>query len=652
MTQKLNQSEPTHRQFESRFRSDSYDEEENSVEIVIATDSPIGSGSVREVLEFNDDSIDKTRLDAGAFYLLNEHSTRGEKYGRLTDYRIENGQLIGRFLLSSDPAHSGVIENIKSGVMRHVSVGFMPLEIEEREESGLVMLYVKRWAPFEVSLTAIPADVKSRIRSDESLVSNDEAKSIFVRALAALGIKRSDISENQENPSVDTEHSQQENNEDRISQRSEQNIENQGEHDMTQEELAAERTRTAEIFELVQRHELPADFATRHIKAGSTLEQVRADAFDILAERSAPAVSTATTVSVRRDEYETFVSAAEDALSAKMAGKDAETEAGRSLRNLSTVEIARRFAGAGSDLLSKTAALDAALSKRSGMHTTSDFAAVLGNATNRTLRRAYDAAPRSFTSFVSNGTISDFRPVERISLGDAPKLQKKVEGAEYKYGTVGESAESYKLATYGRALSISRNILVNDDLNAFARTAEIFGRRAAELESDLVYDILLASRVMSDGKQLFHNSHGNLINDVLSVAGLSAARAKMRKQKGIDGGHINVAPTVLIVGPNLETEAQQLLAPISATVAGEVNPFVSSMSLAVDSRIEGNQFFLSASPALIDTIELSFLDGAQGVQVRTVENIARDGVDIFAQIDVAAAPIDWRGLLKSTGSGS
>ena len=630
---------------EMRLRSESFDAEARTVDIVYATATPVRYGRMREVLRIDGESLVSDRMDAGHVYLIWNHDaySTDRPVGRVIAHRVEDGEAVATVQLSEDPAHAGVIADIQSGMLRSVSAGFRVYATEETEnDDGSIDVLVTRWEPYEISLTVIPADPASRIRSMDLPA---EERGLLSR-LAAL-LRRSEP-EPEPTPDPAPEPAPQPEPE-TTSTPSDADAIIEEEPSMTPEEiLAAERARVAAIQALQTRHNLPADFVTRHVAAGTTEDAARADALELIAAQSTPDANS-TRTQILRDERETFVTRAEAALVSRMTGEEPTAEA-RELRNLSTVELARRFVGAGADSMSRSDVITAALSTRSGMHTTSDFAAVLGNAGRRTLRAAYEAAPRSFGAFTQTVDLSDFRPHERVSLGDAPNLKlRAAEGVEVTYGTVGESSESIQLATYDRALSVSRQMLVNDDLGAFARVAAMFGRRAAELEADLVYAVLTGNQRMSDGKNLFHAAHGNLISAGMDSAGLSAARAAMRKQKGIDGGHISVAPRTLIVGPDLETDAQKLLSPIAAVVSDAVNVFAGSgLGLAVDSRIEGSDFYVAADPAAMDTIELGYLDGARGVQVRTIENPMRDGVDILARLDVAARAIEWRGLLKAT----
>src|SRR5262249_2182818 len=154
------------------------------------------------------------------------------------------------------------------------------------------------------------------------------------------------------------------------------------------------------------------------------------------------------------------------------------------------------------------------------------------NVANKQLRSAYDAAPQTFKPFTRQVTAPDFKTIARVQLGDAPSLDKVNESGEFKRGTVSDGKEQYQLATYGKVVAINRQTIINDDLGAFTRLPEMFGRAAADLQSDTVWGIITANAAMGDGTALFHANHANLdgTNAAISVTSLGNARAGMRKQ--------------------------------------------------------------------------------------------------------------------------
>ena len=104
---------------------------------------------------------------------------------------------------------------------------------------------------------------------------------------------------------------------------------------------------------------------------------------------------------------------------------------------------------------------------------------------------------------------------------------------------------------------------------------------------------------MSDGVALFHASHGNLAASPAAIgeASVSAARLAMRSQTGITGERISVTPKYLVVGPEIETEAEKFLATINPTTADDVNPFAGKLTLAVEPRISGDDWYIFAARA-------------------------------------------------------
>jgi len=297
------------------------------------------------------------------------------------------------------------------------------------------------------------------------------------------------------------------------------------------------------------------------------------------------------------------------------------------------------------------------LSERAGLHTTSDFALLLADVAGKTLRRAYDEAPQTFTSISRRITFADFKPVKKLQIGEAPQLVEIDEHGEYTRGTIGEGREQFQLATYGRIFGITRKALVNDDTDAFSRVATLFGRAARNLESNLVWAQITANGLMGDGTALFATGHGNLAGtpSVIDIANIGLGRTAMRKQTGLDAATLlNINPLFLIVPAELETVADQFVSVnIAPSAAGSVNPFAGRLSVIAEPRLgaaDANAWFLAASPDQIDIIEYGSLEGEEGPMVESRLGFDVDGLEIKARHDFAAKVIDWRGLYKNAGA--
>lgn len=332
-----------------------------------------------------------------------------------------------------------------------------------------------------------------------------------------------------------------------------------------------------------------------------------------------------------------------------------DADAAREFRGMSLMELARDYVqrtGISASGMGKLELAGAALGLRYGAMTTSDFANALSNAASKRVRAAYEAAPQTFGPIVSKGTLPDFKETSIIGLGDAPSLLLVRENAEFTYGAVSDTGMTYKLQTYGRIIAITRQALINDDKSLFGRLPTMFGRKAADLESDLVYATLLSNPVMADGFNLFSAQHGNLAGTggAITVATVGAAEQAMLQQTSVEGGFLTIRPEYLIVGPAKKVEAQQFLTSVAAVQTSNVNPYPGTLQLIVEPRITGNQWFLSASPTAFDTLELAHLDGQEALYTETQAGFDVDGVKTKARLDVGAAVIDHRGLYRNPGN--
>ena len=288
------------------------------------------------------------------------------------------------------------------------------------------------------------------------------------------------------------------------------------------------------------------------------------------------------------------------------------------------------------------------------MHTTSDFPLLLGSTVNRTLRAAYELAPQTWRPLGRASTVPDFRATTRVALGDVAALDKVNEHGEYKYGSLAEEGAPIKVAKFGKIIAITWEAIVNDDLSAMTRIPQALGAAAGQTESNLVWDLLLSNPNFIDGQQIYSSQHGNLAaaGGAISTASLSAARAAMRKQTSKAGNYLNLAPEYLIVGPDKELEAFQFTSSnyVPAKNSDINDSRNASLTVIVDARIQGNQWYLYAAPGVVDTFEYAYLEGEQGVFTETRQGFEVDGMEIKARLVFGAAWIDYRGTYKNPGN--
>lgn len=159
---------------------------------------------------------------------------------------------------------------------------------------------------------------------------------------------------------------------------------------------------------------------------------------------------------------------------------------------------------------------------------------------------------------------------------------------------------------------------------------------------------------MSDGNALFSAAHGNVgTPSAITVQSMEEARRLMRVQTSPEGSPLNLEPKFLIVGPVKEVEALQLTAStvVPTTLGTAIPVALKSVEVVVDSRIQGTNWYLAASPLQTDTLEYAKLSGSDdGPTLEARDGFDIDGVEFKAREDFGAAAIDWRGLVWNAGA--
>lgn len=287
-------------------------------------------------------------------------------------------------------------------------------------------------------------------------------------------------------------------------------------------------------------------------------------------------------------------------------------------------------------------------------HSTSDFGNILLDVANKALLQGWDEAEETFQRWTKKGQLSDFKTAHRVGMGGFPALRQVREGAEYKYVTTGDKGETIALATYGEIFSITRQAIINDDLNQLTDVPMKMGRAAKGTIGDLVYAVLTKNPKLSDGKALFHADHKNLSSGAISVASLDESRKLMRLQKEGDRS-LNIRPAFMLVPVALETLASQTIK--SASVkgadinAGIVNPIQNFAEVIAEARLDdadAKAWYLTAAQGT-DTIEVAYLNGVDTPYIDQQEGFTTDGIATKVRIDAGVAPLDYRGMTKSSG---
>lgn len=588
--------------------------------------------------------------------------------------RVDSGVARASIKLDSGPENQSVIRKIKDGIIRNVSVGYVvhKFEVMQKDDDSVPLYRATDWEPYEISLVPIGADSGAGIREGPSthpceIVHNQQNN---------LNHKETNMTNTNQTEQVitpvRTEADPQEEQLEAITATLTEADDDQPQQSPApstvsysmEDGIKRERARVQEIQKMVRAAKLvdASALEDKLINSGASVKQARKVVLDKLAESSTD--KEIRSVRLVRDEMDSMKQVIENALLHRYdpnrfkLDSSAREFRGKTLMELGRDMLERRGFKTGgisrNDLAG--AILGMQVRDAGGYMSTSDFPYILANIANKTLRDAYESTPQTFKPFCRQVTMPDFKMVTRVQLGDAPSLEKVNESGEFKRGSLSESKEQYQLATYGKVIPINRQVIINDDLGAFTRLPALFGKSAADLESDTVWSIITGNMPMGDGVDLFHAKHGNVSasGGTINIQTLGAARQSLRQQKGLNGRFINVTAKYLIVPTSLETVAQQMMAStnIVYTKSPDVNPFAGTLSIIAEPRLDAassTAWYLAGDPGQIDTIEYAYLEGNEGVHLESRVGFDVDGVELKARLDFAAKAIDHRGLYRNSG---
>lgn len=590
------------------MRPKSLNREARTVEAILSTGADVDRGGFIERLEISGRAVDLSELPVPVLDTHRRDSTR-DILGNLTAVRVEGGQLIGTITISR--RHEALLDDIEEGTLRSISVGYTVNAFRDEADraTGRLVRIVTGWTLKEASFVPIPADAGATVRSDTLTTPTPQAQ--------APAPVQTTVQTTEAPPA------------------------------MTRAQV------NTEIRALRQTFGLPEAFANGLIDREATVEEARAAAVEAVRQRPNAAISTHTPAQVTSGAMaETFTRAAGEALYCRANPAVQPSEAAREFMGLSVIDLGRIILGRAGVLT--TGLSPSAIVER--MLTTSDFPAIMGDTVHRSLRTAYQAAPSALKTVARKSTARDFRRKTKLQISEAPTLEKVNEAGEFTYGALHDAKESYAVATFGRIIGVTRQLLVNDDVGAFTDMSAKWGEAAADFEAQQLVDLLEAGSgagpVMDDGMTLFHAGHGNIAaaGTALSVASLGEARLKMRKQKGLAGRPINVRPRYLVVPPEQELAAEQLLASITPATSDDVNPFGGKLELLVETRLtSATRWYLVSDPATTEGLEYSYLQGEEGPQIETKQGFEIDGMAFKVRLDFGAAFLEHRGWFRNNG---
>lgn len=612
-TTRLAPPSPVAERRNASFEPASYDATTDSYEVVWTTGAAVlrndwHDGFFTEVLSTDPKAVRLGRMNAGAAFLDTHQEQRlAAVIGSVVpgSARMTGGKGICRVRLADTPDVADTVAKIKAGHIRNVSVGYRVFTFERVEQAGeYPTMTAIDWEPHEISACAVGADPHSQIRSEPTMTdTTDTSTATTVRFVTASQISER-CSRANADPGI---------------------------------ELA-----------LLREH-AGAPFGEEHL--------VRRLTEAYAARNATPAINNSLTTPADaagdRGSVEALRARMAGAVRARLSGGTPPAES-REFMGATVIDMVRGLLMARGERVQYLS--PAAVYERHGSMTTSDMPLLLQAPVSGYLNDLYAAEPPALQALARARTTRDFRPMTSVNLTGDNSLPYIAENGEYTYAAFGEGGQQYKVNTFGKIFSVSRQMIINDNLGVYTQMGAQFVRRASHKRADILAAIINSNLPIYDlasktSTPLFDASRGNLAaaGGELNIENLTAARLAMRTQKDSSGAVLGIRPRYLTVGPELETKAEQVLAVINAASIGDVNPFGGKLELLVEPRLIGRAWYLFADPASYPVLEFATLEGVEDVFTDTRIGWNVDGIETKVRIDYGASAVDGLGAYKNPG---
>ncbi len=594
----------------------SFNADARTVDIVLATESEVKRRSWEDGLYIEVLSVTRTAIDAGrldALPLLDQHDAYSGLAARLGSVlagslRIEGGKAIVTAKISRNAGGEALFRDLEDGHVLGASVGYRidAFEKTNAPSGGLPTIRATRWTPLELSIVSIPADPAATTRAHE-------------------------IERTTEMPQAT------------------QNQANDDDHATRQMSIREARGFATEFMRATNTSEFGDEVQDR-IKRGMTEQDVRSTILDVMVAQQSR--SPTFPHSETRGLHDTVTQrrrAMTDALMTRTDPSRKPADTSREFMNLTLMEMAREVLSA--EGVSVRGMSKGQIAERA-LHSSSDFPVLLADVGRTILQEAYRGEPSGIKTVARPSTVNDFRPKRSVRLSDWPELKLVNEAGEFTSGTIYETEESYSIQTYGRIIGFTRQLLINDSLGGLVEPARKFARMATDKEAEILAGLVISNPKMEDGITLFHADHGNILTpSALTVEALSAGRTVIRKQVDETGKPAGLRAKYLVVPPDLEMEAEKILAQVAAARTEDVNPNAGRLELVVEDRFaDPKAWYLAVDPSSIEALEYSYLMGEEGPQFSERIGFEIDGVEYKCRLDFGAGFLGWRGWYRNAGN--
>jgi len=295
------------------------------------------------------------------------------------------------------------------------------------------------------------------------------------------------------------------------------------------------------------------------------------------------------------------------------------------------------------------------------------FSNILLDAANVTLRRSYNDARTTFQIWMKQGpSVADFKLVNRVIAGELGDPRAVPEDGEFEETTLTDGKEAYRVTVWGEIVSLSWQLIVNDQLGSFTEIPAKLGRAMRRKQNRIAYAAVKANAAMADTYALFDDTNhsnrttGSLTTSQNYIDAFATMERKMANQVGLstDSGTLGYMPKYLVYPTALDQILRTTLSSssVASSNPGTTNIYQSAYELVKEPELNAAQggsdtrFILSADQNEVDTFEYAYLQGLEAPVIEQEMSFERLGMKrrIYQAFGIKA--LDHRGMQDHTGA--
>ncbi len=231
----------------------------------------------------------------------------------------------------------------------------------------------------------------------------------------------------------------------------------------------------------------------------------------------------------------------------------------------------------------------------------------------------FTAVEATWDAIASVRPVNDYKLVTGVRVNGGFEFEEVGNGGELKSADASDETRTIGAKLFGRLSLITMQDIVNDDLGALTVVPQRLGRGAATRLNKSFWSEFEASNSTYYAKETAGGGNA------LAIGSLKTAASSYRKLKDPDGNPLGVSPSVLLVSPENEIPAAELMSG-SLLITGENATRTNVNVLAGRYRVVSSSYltsattwWLCANPGELPAMEVAFLNGQRQPTVEQAE---------------------------------